>query len=151
MIRTALIQRNTDLQVVQIVCMGIAWKKYVFTDSGARMRAMKVPCVIQSYSVLRELHDGDDEVSCKSLEQAQPTAYTRAFVFKLYKNLAVAETCSSAYISDFDTMLGCCSCHRRNRCHWHRRPADSPNQCGGKGVELGAGGKRLNQGWGEEG
>ena len=96
MIRTALIQRSTGLQVVQIVCMGIAWKKYVFTDSGARMRAMKVPCVIQSYSVLRELHDGDDEVSCKSLEQAQPTAYTRAFVFKLYKHLAVAEICSSA-------------------------------------------------------
>ena len=78
MIRTALIQRSTGLQVVQIVCMGIAWKKYVFTDSGARMRAMKVPCVIQSYSVLRELHDGDDEVSCKSLERAHVIAATAA-------------------------------------------------------------------------
>ena len=48
------------LQVVQIVCLGIAWKKYVFTDSVARMRAMKVPCVVQSYSVLREYNEDAD-------------------------------------------------------------------------------------------
>ena len=48
------------LQVVQIVCLGIAWKKYVFTDSVARMRAMKVPCVVQSYSVLQECNADAD-------------------------------------------------------------------------------------------